>query len=50
MEKSEAMGMTRVEFLTGMSGREYMQRLALDSLKVKERQQAERMNKAKRRR
>ena len=42
--------MTRTEFLAGMTGREYMQRLALDQIRVKERERQERMNKAKRRR
>ena len=44
------MGMTRIEFLSNMTGREYMQRIALDNIRVKERERQERMAKAKRRR
>ena len=42
MEKSEQMGMTLTGFLANMTGRELMQRMALDHLRGKEREAAAR--------
>ena len=42
MEKSEQMGMTLTGFLATVTGRELMQRMALDHLRGNEREAAER--------